>query len=114
MESKTDRRRWPRTAQAFTVMARAEDVQGVAFTELAVALNISRGGALLVLHKPVPLDSCVTLEVPRSPATAVAEILSGPQSIQAKVVRLELRETCQLLGLQFLPQQTTPPGAGIA
>ena len=99
MEQTEERRRWNRLELAVPLFVSAQDAQGKAFTELTVALNISGGGALVALHKVLAAQSKVTVEIPRPPITELPSL--GPHTVEALIVRIEPRNNCQLLGLQF-------------
>jgi hypothetical protein len=97
-----ERRRWHRLELAIPVFVRATDAGGRAFTELAVALNISYGGALVALRHPITAPCKMSLEVPRPPIPDLAKLMNlPPQTIEANVVRVERKNGSQLLGLQF-------------
>ena len=98
MENAADTRRFPRLEIALPVFVRGEDVQGKHFTELALTMNISFGGALLVLHKDISPQSKVTLEMPRPPVFGV----------EARTVRAEPRSTYQIVAVQFLTPLQAP------
>jgi hypothetical protein len=99
---KKERRRFYRLALAIPVFVRGTDPEGRAFTELAVAINISSGGALVALRRMSPLPGSVTLEMPRPPIPNWDQVATtAVQSMEATIVRSEWRNGSQLLGLQF-------------
>jgi len=97
-----DRRQWHRLALAVPMFVRGTDEEGRSFTELAVAINISCGGALVALRHPVTMPGSLSLEVPRPPIPDLSKLTSSAvNSIDAEIVRNERRNGSQLLGLRF-------------
>ncbi len=108
MENAADTRRFPRLEIALPVFVRGEDVQGKHFTELALTMNISFGGALLVLHKDISPQSKVTLEMPRPPVFVAELPALGLSGVEARTVRAEPRSTYQIVAVQFLTPLQAP------
>ncbi len=82
----SERRRWQRLVLAIPVFVRGVDERGQPFLEFATALNISAGGALLVLRHSLPPKSSVGVEVPASPA---ADQLVARRSLDGEIVRVQ-------------------------
>lgn len=97
-----ERRHWHRLALGIPMFVRGTDHEGRSFTELAVAINISQGGALVALRHQVSAPGSLTLEVPRPPIPDLDRLIApASQSIEAAIVRNEQRNGSQLVGLQF-------------
>ena len=59
-----ERRSWPRLPLAIPVFVRTHGDDGKDFLEFATAMNVSAGGALVVLRRSLPLAAQVLLEIP--------------------------------------------------
>jgi c-di-GMP-binding flagellar brake protein YcgR len=97
-----EQRRWPRLELKVPLFLTGKNLHGRQFTELATALNVSAGGALIVLQNRLAVPGNVRLEVPHPPLPDHSDfefITSG--KIDAKIVRAEQRERYQLVALQF-------------
>lgn len=82
----TERRQWQRLALAIPVFVRGVDQGGRSFLEFATALNISAGGALLVLRRSLSHDAEVAVEIPASP---IADQVMARRTLQAEIVRVQ-------------------------
>lgn len=96
-----DRRRWDRLPVAVPVFVRGSDQDGKEFLEFATALNLSAGGALVVMRRYFPASRDLSLEFPAAPI-AEEKLLSGSsRTLTAQLVRVVNSERCDLWGLQF-------------
>ena len=96
-----DRRKWERLPVAVPVFVRGSDHDGKEFLEFATALNLSAGGALVVMRRYFPASRDLSLEFPAAPI-AEEKLLSGSsRSLTAQLVRVVNSERCDLWGLQF-------------
>lgn len=96
-----DRRRWERLPVAVPVFVRGSDQDGKEFLEFATALNLSAGGALVVMRRYFPASRELALEFPAAPI-AEEKLLSGSsRTLNAQLVRVVNSERCDLWGLQF-------------
>ena len=96
-----DRRRWDRLPVAVPVFVRGADKDGKEFLEFATALNLSAGGALVVMRRYFPASQDLSLEFPAAPI-AEEKLLSGSsRTLSAQLVRVVNSERCDLWGLQF-------------
>jgi hypothetical protein len=96
-----DRRRWERLPVAVPVFVRGSDQDGKEFLEFATALNLSAGGALVVMRRYFPASRDIALEFPAAPI-AEEKLLSGSsRTLSAQLVRVVNSERCDLWGLQF-------------
>ena len=114
MENHADTRQFPRLEVALPVFVRGEDVQGKHFTELALTMNISFGGALLVLHKDISPQAKVTLEMPRPPIFVSELPALGLSGVEARTVRAESRSTYQIVAVQFLTPLKPPDRTNVS
>ncbi len=94
-------RRWQRLPIPIPVFARGTDVRGGGFLEFTTLLNISGGGALLVLRCPVTTNSPLNLEIPVPPMPSGASPKGTMKKIKARIAHAVPKEGYQLLGLQF-------------
>lgn len=97
-----ERRRWPRLELAIPLFVTGQDSHGRQFTELATALNISAGGALVVLPNRLDVSDKMKLEIPHPPLPdhpSLQEVAS--EKIDATAIRTTQRNSYQLVALQF-------------
>jgi PilZ domain len=96
-----ERRRWVRLPLAIPVFVRSRDEKGNDLLEFATALNISAGGALVVVRRSPLLSATVLLEIPSAPLADGASLPRSSRSLRAKPVRITHAEGYHLLGLKF-------------
>jgi len=96
-----ERRRWSRLTVAIPMFVRGTDQHGKPFVDFATALNISAGGALLVLKRRLQPEEQVSLEIPVGllPQKMLTKLV---QQIQARTVRVEPDENAFVVGVQFV------------
>ena len=96
-----ERRRSSRLTVAIPMFVRGTDQDGKHFVDFATALNISAGGALLVLKRRLQPEEQVFLEIPVGllPQTLVTKVV---QQIQARTLRVEPAERSFVVGVQFV------------
>jgi len=96
-----ERRRRPRLKVAIPMFVRGTDQHGKPFVDFATALNISAGGALLVLKHRLEMRTQVSLEIPVGfvPRALVANLV---REIQACPLRVEFAENSFVVGVQFV------------
>lgn len=82
----SDRRRWQRLGLAIPVFVRGVDDTGKSFLEFATALNVSAGGALLVLRRHLSSRTAVSVEIPAAP---VADKVTARRRLDGEVVWVE-------------------------
>ncbi len=97
----TDRRQWIRLPLAIPVFVRSRDEHGKEFLEFATALNISPGGALVALRRPLPPSAKVSLEIPSAPLASSIQLRKVARNLQARILRSQYSEGYHLLGLKF-------------
>jgi hypothetical protein len=102
LERESERRRWPRLPLAIPIFVRSREKNGKDTLELATAVNISAGGALVAVRRPLPLAARVLLEVPTPPSPATATQSKAMRVLRARTVRVTNGEGYQLTGFQFL------------
>ncbi len=81
-----DRRQWQRLGLAIPVFVRGVDDKGKSFLEFATALNISAGGALLVVRRKICSRTAVSVEIPVAP---VSDKVRARRSLDGEVVWVE-------------------------
>jgi hypothetical protein len=70
--------------------------------EFATALNVSAGGALVVVRRcPVASATSVTLEIPSAPLADGTSLPKASRTLRARIVRITHSEGYHLLGLKF-------------
>src|SRR5580700_5404841 len=75
-----ERRRWPRLPLAIPVFVRTQLDQDKEYLEFATALNVSAGGMLVALRRPLP---------------------GASRTLRAKVLRTEHAKAYNLIGMKF-------------
>jgi hypothetical protein len=90
---------------------RSQDHAGKDFLEFATALNISAGGALVAVHRPLRLAAQVSLEIPSAPLAASAPVRRNSRNLRGKIVRVDHADGYHLLGLKFAQPLLNPEAA---
>ena len=107
---KKEERKWARLHLAIPVFIRTRDRNGKECLEFATAINISAGGALVVVRRSLPKSALVSLEIPSAPIGPAGGLRTTARIMQAKAVWVGHLEDYHLLGLKFarpLPTDTT-------
>ena len=96
-----ERRRQSRLTVAIPMFVRGTDQHGKPFVDFATALDISEGGALLVLKRCLQTEAQVSLEIPVGflPQTLLMKVV---QQIQALTLRVAAAEKSFVVGVQFV------------
>lgn len=96
-----ERRRWSRLPLAIPVFVRSRGEADKELLEFATALNVSAGGMLLAVRRPIPLSAQVSLEIPSAPLAAMAALPNVARTLRAKVLRMQHGEGYNLAALKF-------------
>ncbi len=99
MQTAPNTRKHQRLPIAFPVFVHGKDPEGRNYLEFASVLNVSAGGALLMLRR-VPSNKHLSMEIPLTPGfdsngTNAVHIMRG------RIVRTEARQQHMLVALQF-------------
>lgn len=105
--SKTDARKFARLQLAIPVFVRTRDESGQDVLEFATAINISAGGALVVVRRSLPKSAVVSLEIPSAPIGPANGLPSAARVMRAKAVWVTHLDDYHLLGLKFTRPLTT-------
>jgi hypothetical protein len=97
----TKNRKWPRLPLAIPIFVRSRDENGKELLEFATALNISAGGALVVVRRSVPLSAQLLLEIPSAPLVSGKSFPKAARVLRARTVRVTQLDGYHLLGLKF-------------
>jgi len=108
---KKKERKWPRLQLAIPVFVRTCDGSGKDSLEFATALNISPGGALVVVRRSLPKSAPVSLEIPSAPIGPVKGLKASLRIMQAKAVWIAHLDDYHLLGLKFARHLNTDAAA---
>jgi len=100
-------RKWARLQLAIPVFVRTNDRNGQDSLEFATAINISAGGAMIVVQRSLPKSATVSLEIPSAPLKAQGKLPSFSRIIRAKAVWVNHFDDYHLMGLKFLRPLTT-------
>ena len=96
-----DMRKSVRLQLAIPVFVRSKDADGKDSLEFATALNISAGGALIIVRRSVPKASFISLEIPSAPIGDGRGLPSSTRVLRAKAVWVAHLDDYHLLGLKF-------------
>jgi hypothetical protein len=96
-----EKRRWARLRLAIPVFIRAQNADGREALEFATAINVSAGGALLVVRRSLSKEVWVTLEIPSAPVAPVQGMPAACRTMRAKAVWVKHLDDYHLLGLKF-------------
>ncbi|MBZ5665205.1 MAG: PilZ domain-containing protein [Acidobacteriia bacterium] len=99
--SKKEERKWARLQLAIPVFIRARDGNGKDSLEFATAINISPGGALVVVRRSLPKSALVSVEIPSAPIGPARGLKTPLRIMQAKAVWVTHLDDYHLLGLKF-------------
>jgi hypothetical protein len=99
--SKKEERKWARLQLAIPVFVRTRDGNGKDSLEFATAINISPGGALVVVRRSLPKSAPVSLEIPSAPIALARGLKTPSRIMQAKAVWVTHLDDYHLLGLKF-------------
>jgi PilZ domain len=94
-------RKWPRLHLAIPVFVRARDGSGTDSLEFATAINISPGGALVVLRRSLPQSAVISLEIPSAPIGPASGLKTASRVMRGKAVWITHFDAYHLLGLKF-------------
>ncbi|MDP9160116.1 MAG: PilZ domain-containing protein [Acidobacteriota bacterium] len=83
------------------MFVRSRDENGKEFLEFATALNVSPGGALIAVRRPLPPSAKVSLEIPSAPLASSIEVRKAARNLQARILRSSYSEGFHLLGIKF-------------
>lgn len=105
-----EKRRWARLKLAIPVFIRAQNENGREALEFATAVNVSAGGALLVVRRSLTEASWVTLEIPSAPIAPVHGMPASSRTMRAKAIWVKHLDDYHLLGLKFAQPLGTDSG----
>src|SRR5450755_980615 len=98
---KKEDRKCARLRLAIPVFVRAHDSSGKESLEFATAINISAGGALVVVRRSLPQSAVLSLEIPSAPIGPTPGLKASSRAIKAKAVWITHLDAYHLLGLKF-------------
>ena len=99
--SNKEERKWARLQLAIPVFIRARDGNDKDSLEFATAVNISAGGALVVVRRSLPRSAAVSLEIPSAPLASSSGLKTSSRIMQAKAIWVSHLDDHHLLGLKF-------------
>ena len=102
-----EERKWARLQLAIPVFIRTRDGSGRDSLEFATAINISAGGALVVVRRSLPQSAPVAVEIPSAPIGPADGLKTSSRIMQAKAVWIKHLDDYHLLGLKFNRPLTT-------
>ncbi|MFZ3342910.1 MAG: PilZ domain-containing protein [Terriglobales bacterium] len=102
-----DARKSVRLPLAIPIFVRSRDASGNDSLEFATALNISAGGALVVVRRSLPKSAPISLEIPSAPIGPASGLPTSSRVLQAKTVWVAHLDDYHLLGLKFVHPLST-------
>ncbi len=96
-----ERRRSERLPLAIPVFARGLDPQGKEFLEFTTTINVSAGGALLLMRRSLPTGSKVFLEIPAAPLPRVTSPPKLTRTLQGEIARVTPSDPSYLWAIRF-------------
>ena len=109
---KKEERKWARLQLAIPVFIRTRDGNGKDSLEFATAINISAGGAMVVVRRSLPIPALVSLEIPVAPFGPASGLKASSHIMRAKTVWVAHRDDYHLLGVKFARLLNTGAAAG--
>jgi PilZ domain len=109
--SKKEERKWARLQLAIPVFIRTRDASGKDSLEFATAINISAGGALVVVRRSLPKSTAVSLEIPSAPIGPTDGLKTSSRIMHAKAVWVRHLDDYHLMGLKFARALSTDAAA---
>jgi hypothetical protein len=109
--SKKEERKWARLQLAIPVFIRTLDGNGRDSLEFATAINISPGGAMVIVRRSLPKSALVSLEIPSAPIGAANGLRISSRIMQAKAVWVTHLDDYHLLGVKFARPLNTDAAA---
>jgi len=94
-------RKWERLQLAIPVFVRTRDENDKDSLVFATAINISAGGALVVVRRSFPKSTPISLEIPSAPIGPTDGLPSFSRVIRAKTVWVNHLDDYHLMGLKF-------------
>ncbi len=108
---KKEERKLPRLQLAIPVFVRTRDRNGKESLEFATAVNISPGGALVVVRRSLPKSALLSLEIPSAPIGSADGLKTSSRIMQAKAIWVAHLDDYHLLGLKFARPLNTDAAA---
>jgi len=105
--SNKEERKWARLQLAIPVFIRSRDANGNDSLEFATAINISPGGALVVVRRSLPESALVSVEIPSAPIGPARGFKTSARIMQAKAIWVSHLDNYHLLGLKFASPLST-------
>ena len=99
--SSKDARSSVRLQLAIPVFVRSRDGEGKDSLEFATALNISAGGALVIVRRSLPKSALISLEIPSVPIGPSKGLPTTSRVLRARAVWVAHLDGYHLLGLKF-------------
>lgn len=108
---KREQRKWARLHLAIPVFVRSLDDNGKESLEFATAVNISAGGALVIVRRSLAKSSPVSLEIPSAPIGSGDGVRRSSRAMKARTVWVAHLNDYHLLGVKFLRPLSTNAAA---
>ena len=106
-----EQRKWARLHLAIPVFVRSRDENGKESLEFATAVNISAGGAAVIVRRSLAKSSTVSLEIPSAPIGAADGVRRSSRTMRARTVWVTHLNDYHVLGVKFMRPLSTDKAA---
>jgi hypothetical protein len=101
MSTGADLRAWDRVPISVPLFVRGVDERGKSFLDLATAVNVSIGGALVAVRRHATIEARITLELPVSPIADFQELTGTARQMAGAIVRIDTGSRFHLWAVRF-------------
>ena len=101
MSQGADQRAWDRVPLCVPLFVRGVDERGKSFLDLATAVNVSIGGALVAVRRHAAVEAKITLELPISPIAEFEELTGTARLMSGEIIRVDSSNRFHLWAVRF-------------
>src|SRR4051812_26115672 len=101
MTTGAEQRAWDRVPMCVPLFVRGVDERGKAFMDLATAVNVSIGGALVAVRRHAAIEAKITLELPVSPIAEFQELTGAVRLMSGEIIRVDSSSRFHLWAVRF-------------
>jgi hypothetical protein len=96
-----ERRQWDRLQIILPMFVRGTDSSDEEFVEMASALEVSAGGALIALARQLVVGSFVAIDIPYAPVLGCRVTQNPAKHLRAEIIRADPADGCYLFALKW-------------
>ena len=101
MTAGTEQRAWDRVPMCVPMFVRGVDERGRSFLDLATAVNVGIGGALVAVRRHAAVEAKITLELPVSPIAEFEELTGTARLMSGEIIRVDTSSRFHLWAVRF-------------